>query len=63
MPEKNYEEGFDEFLAEYNAAEIPSHNTTINCSKFTLKEQLERFAAFSHNEDECNTIVKEAHAL
>jgi len=64
MPEKRKRsEGFDAFLAEYKAAKVPETKKPINSSKFTLKQQLERFAKFSHTEDESNIMLKEANAL
>ncbi len=64
MPDKNLEsEGFEEFLAEYNAAEVPNYGKPINSSKFTLGQQLKRFSNFSHSEEESKIMSKEARAL
>jgi len=64
MPEKKQRaEGFDEFLAAYNAAEIPKSGKPINSSKFTLKQQLKRFAEFSHTKEESESMLKETNAL
>ena len=60
---KQRSEGFDEFLAEYNAAEIPGNDKPINSSRFDLGQQLDRFSAFSHTKDEHETMLKEAHTL
>lgn len=60
---KKRTEGFKEFFDEYNATEIPQSGKPINCSKFTLKEQLKRFANFSHTKDECEIMSKEAQSL
>jgi len=64
MPDKKLEsEGFKEFLAEYNAAELPNNGKPINSSKFTLEQQLKRFSNFSHNEEESRIMLKEVRAL
>ena len=63
MANKKHEaEGFEEFLAEYNAAEVPE-GKHINSSKFTLEEQLERFSNFSHSKEESEIMSKEVCAL
>ena len=60
---KQRSEGFDEFYAEYKAAEIPKGGKPINSSQFTLKQQLKRFKEFSHNEEESDLMHKEASAI
>ena len=54
--------GFDEFLAEYKAAEIPK-GKHINSSKYTLDQQLKRFKKFSHSREECEKIVKDSSGI
>jgi len=44
--------GFKEFMAEYNAAEVPMNESHINSSKYTLNQQLKRFRNFSHDKKE-----------
>ena len=56
-------EGFEEFLAEYNAAEIHGNDKLIYSSQFDLGQQLDRFAGFSHTKDEHKIMLKEAHTL
>jgi len=61
MPSKKLEsEGFEEFLANYNAADVPNNGKPINSSKFTLEQQLNRFSNFSHSEEESKIMSKEA---
>jgi len=62
MKKAHEADGFEEFLAEYNAAEVPE-GKHINSSKFTLEEQLERFSNFSHTKKEFNVMSKEACSL
>jgi len=60
---KKSSEGIKEFLDEYKSAKIPKNGKPINSSKFTLKQQLKRFAGFSHTKDECEIMLKEAQTL
>jgi len=60
---KNRSEGFNEFLAEYNAAELPNTGKHINSSQFTLKQQLKRFSKFSHTKEESEIMLEEASNL
>jgi len=62
MKKTHEAEGFEEFLAEYNAVEVPD-GKPINSSKFTLEEQLERFSNFSHTKKEFKVMSKEVCAL
>jgi len=55
-------ENFEEFMAEYNAAELPK-GKHINSSKYTLNQQLERFRGFSHSKEDCEKIAKEARGI
>jgi hypothetical protein len=60
---KDSSEEFEEFQTKYNEAEIPQNKKPINSSKFTLMQQLERFAKFSHNKEESEVMIKEARGL
>ena len=55
-------ENFEEFMAEYNATELPK-SKHINSSEYTLEQQLNRFRNFSHSKEECEKIAKEAHGI
>jgi hypothetical protein len=61
--EKHSSDGFKEFQAEYNAAKVPQNKKPVNSSKFTLTQQMVRFAKFYHNKDESEVMIKEAHGL
>jgi len=58
MPDKKPElEGFEEFLAEYNAAELPNGKPAN--SRFSLRQQLKRFSNFFHSEKESKLLIIE----